>query len=475
MLKPPLPKLTEAERWYLLNEVCHLFTVEGQPFDEIVTEGQLAIMAQIIFRKKKRVEIICCTQYGKSLVVAMCLVFLTCVEGLEVAVVAPSAEKAKIIMRYYIEHLGDSYLFERRLEQETRLERLKQEGSKARIKLNNGGGVFVVSADQRNMKKSIESAMGLGAKVIIMDEACLIQDRTEATIFRMIGGKTGEQFYCKIGNPFFTAAPNSHFKKSWEDESYEKIFIDFEQALREGRYNQEFIDEARNKPMFDILYECVFPDEDVADERGFRQLCFTRNIKFGVTPDILKEIIRKAREQGPLQNPLKVGADIAGGGDWNVYVLRFGIFACVIGANRSKDTMFNVTELTRLQKEWGFKWSDVNIDDIGIGRGVSDRMIEKGYDVCATDVSVKAMNSKTYFNLKAELYWKLGLWIKKPETRLDKRPEWTQLTWIKWKPTTDETIKIEPKEDLVARTKKSPDFAEALMLTFNNKQFIGFV
>ena len=41
-----------------------------------------------------------------------------------------------------------------------------------------------------------------------------------------------------------------------------------------------------------------------------------------------------------------------------------------------------------------------------------------------------------------------------------------ELTWIKYKVSTDTVLQIEPKEDLKKRTGKSPDFAEAFMLTF---------
>jgi hypothetical protein len=36
-------------------------------------------------------------------------------------------------------------------------------------------------------------------------------------------------------------------------------------------------------------------------------------------------------------------------------------------------------------------------------------------------------------------------------------------------------VKIEPKEDLKKRSGKSPDFAEALMLTFYERTIIGFI
>ena len=122
---PPLPEITEYERVVAI-QLANYFVVEGRRFGDIITEGQLRIFSAIIFRHFNRVQIICLTQYGKSLTVALACIILTAIEGRLVSVVAPSGEKAKIIMRYYIEHLGDNYQFEKQLEKETHLERLKQ-------------------------------------------------------------------------------------------------------------------------------------------------------------------------------------------------------------------------------------------------------------------------------------------------------------------------------------------------------------
>ena len=472
MWKPPLPELTERER-VIAKQLANLFIVEEKRFGEIITEGQLVIFGSIIFRKQNRVQIICQTQYGKSLVVALACIILTAIEGRLVSVVAPSNDKAKIIMRYYIEHLSDNYLFEGQLEKDTRLERLKQEGSKERIILRNGGGIFVVSAEQKNYKKSFASAMGLGAEIVIVDEACLIQDQTEATIFRMIIGKSKESFYCKIGNPWFSTYPYAHFMESWNSGKYHCIFIDYKQAMKEGRVREEDIEEARKKPFFGVLYECEFPSENEIDQNGFRQLIYKQYIRTGITKEALKEVLNKERGLG--KYTLKLGCDIGGGGDLNVYVLRFGPFAIVAGSNKSNNTMVNVSEIERLKEEWGFEWVDVSIDDIGIGRGVSDRLKEKGYRVNAVDVGARSRFKDTFFNLKAELYWAVADWIRRENTRLEEDEHWVQLLWIRYTTTSERTAKIESKADLVARSGKSPDFAEAIMLTFYEKPFIGII
>jgi hypothetical protein len=460
----------------VIKQLANHFIVDGERFGEIITEGQMHIFGSIIFRHYKRVQIICPTQYGKSLTVALACIILSATEGRKVAIVAPSGEKAKIIMRYFIEHLGDDYRFERQLEQETKLERLRQEGSKDRIVLRNGGGIFVVSAEQKNYKKSFASAMGLGAEIVIEDEACLIQDQTEATIFRMIVGKTKERFYCKIGNPWFSTFPYSHFLSSWKSNTYHKIYIDCNMAIREGRMKQEDIEEARGKPFFGVLYDCEFPSEDEIAKDGYRQLVYSKYLRFGITPEALKVILQKAKERGEkLKNRLKLGCDIGGGGDYNVYVLRFGPFAIVAGKNQSDNTMVNVAEIERLQREWGFEWDDVSIDDIGIGRGVADRFREKGLPVNSVNVGSSAIHKDTFANLKAELYWDLGAWIRGEDVRLEKNDNWVQVLWIRYSTTSERLVKIEPKADLVARTNKSPDYAEALMLTFYKKPFAGII
>lgn len=459
-------------------DLASRFNIDGVNFDKLITEGQIRILCALTKREHKRIEILCSTQYGKSLVVALACIILACILRKRVVIVAPSAGKAKIIMRYVIQHLGDNHIFENELEPDSKLDRLRLEGGKERLSFRNGGAIFIISANENNSKKKIESAMGEGADEVILDEACLISDEVEATIFRMIAGKGAGAVYCKIGNPFYRLPPYSHFWNSWNDPKYHRIFIDSDLATQEKRYSEEFLEEARLKPFFDILFLCEFPEEDTIDPQGYRPLVLMKDLKYGITVDILKDIIRKDISNGGLKYQLRIGCDIGGGGDYNVYVARYGAFACVLGKNRANDTMVNISELERLAEEWkdlGFSWEGVNIDDIGVGRGVSDRLLEKGYSINSVNVGTSSLDKSKYANLKAELFWKLRLWTIDNNSRLDSLSEWQQITWIRYKTSSDKQVKIEPKEDLKKRSGKSPDFAEALMLTFYERTIIGFI
>ena len=60
--------------------------------------------------------------------------------------------------------------------------------------------------------------------------------------------------------------------RSSKSPRYHKIWIDYHQGLKEGRYTEEFIEEMREEDFFDILYECKFPEEDMIDSKGFQRL-----------------------------------------------------------------------------------------------------------------------------------------------------------------------------------------------------------
>ncbi len=155
----------------------------------------------------------------------------------------------------------------------------------------------------------------------------------------------------------------------------------------------------------------------------------------------------------------------AGGGDENVYVLRSHVTAQVVGRNRSNDTMTNVTEIQRIMEERPtLEARNIFIDDIGIGRGVTDRLKELGIGVNGVSVGSPAQDTTKYANIKAESYWNTARWIQEGGA-LVRGDGWTQLPWIKYKVSSDKVIQIEPKQQLKALTGKSPDVAEALMLT----------
>lgn len=441
------------------REACliylEMFNIEGRPGNEVVTEGQLKIFHAIIFRPSTRVQIITATQYGKSLIVALGCLIVSCIQKQLISVIAPNEEKAKIIMRYYVDHLGDHAMLYDWLESDTKLERLRQEESKERIILRHGGGIYVVSAQSRTATKSVEAAMGLGSKIVIGDEFCLVQDTTEATIFRMIAGKGKDAFYCKIGNPFYSVPPYTHFINTWKDPNYKKIFIDYIQGIAEGRYTRQFIEEARTKPLFGVLFECRFPSADAMIEGGWLPLL--------TEEDVERAFVEVDQPFGRR----KLGADIAGGGrNYSTMVLRAYNMAEKVYKSQEPDTMLFVGNVLRFADNLAVKDNDIFVDSIGIGKGPTDRLREQRRDINAVEGSTKPIDELKFANKRAEMYWRLREWIL-AGGKLRRDPDWYQLAKIKYKVTDSSgKIIIMSKEKMLKEGIESPDVADGLSLTF---------
>lgn len=433
----------EGERDFCLK-LLSLFKVEGQPMDQLVTEGQLQIFAAIVLKKSTRINIITPTQYGKSLIVALACLILSCIDGEMVSIPAPSEDKARIIMRYYLQHLGDHPIFYQQLEKGDKLDRLVMETSRDRLTLKNRGGIFILSVHASDSNKGFQAAMGEGSRVIIEDESCLIPDEIESTIFRMIAGKGKDTMYVKISNPFY----RNHFYRSSIDDRYLQIKIDYIQGLKEGRLQYEFIEEARTKPNFDILYACKFPDANAMGKDGYLQL---------ITDEELQRTFVDEQQHAGL---ITLGIDPAAGGDNSAMVLKSANHQQVVFNQQLNDVMDLCGVAADKFRQYGCEM--MVIDRGGIGEGVYRRLQEMNFPIRGINFA-ESPDEDFYKNKKAELYWKQRNWLL-GGGRLMKNAAWHEFTLIKYK-NKDGKIIIQPKEELFKAGYASPNVVDAAILT----------
>src|SRR3990167_1600086 len=434
--------LTPEEKEFCLK-LLSLFKIDGIPADKQITEGQLLIFAALVLRKSNRIQILTSTQYGKSLVVALAVLVLSCIDGEMVSIPAPSEDKARIIMRYYLQHLADHPLFYSQLEKGDKVDRLIMETSRDRLILKNRGGVFILSVQAKNSQKGFEAAMGEGARIVIEDESCLIPDAIESTIFRMIAGKK-DAMYVKIGNPFY----RNHFFKSFNDPKYLKIFIDFKQGLQEGRYNYDFIEEARTKPNFDILFACKFPDESAMTTDGYLRLL--------TDSEINTRIVEPTHHNG---NKI-LGVDPAAGGDNSSVVLKSVNHLEVKFNQKLNDVMDLCGVVADIYRQE--QCAMITVDKTGVGQGVYDRLRQMDLPTQGISFGEKA-EDEMFYNKKAELHWQLRNWLFRGG-RMIKDTGWQELGWIKYK-NKDGRIIIQPKEELFKLGLTSPNVVDAAVLT----------
>ncbi len=162
-----------------------------------------------------------------------------------------------------------------------------------------------------------------------------------------------------------------------------------------------------------------------------------------------------------------LGVDIARfGGDESVAYLRKGDVAIAMWKWQGNDTMETTGKIVRLIEE--HTPSRVNIDAVGVGAGVYDRLIELGYDVYAINGSERAFQSDRFLNLRTEIMWNLKTRFENSVIRIaeDDRLE-HQLVNLKQQTLSSRgQLRLENKDDMKARIGSSPDRADALALAF---------
>ena len=110
-----------------------------------------------------------------------------------------------------------------------------------------------------------------------------------------------------------------------------------------------------------------------------------------------------------------------------------------------------------------------NIDEIGVGAGVVDRMkqLNPYKTIQGINVGVAANDPEMFFNLRAEMFWALRERFVDGSIQIPNDEELKgQLASIKYKYTPKGQVQIESKEDMKKRGLPSPDKADAVALSF---------
>lgn len=445
-------------------ETFTLKTQEGFTLNDDIVQGQKEIAECILTRKapdgKNKVHVMAHTRYGKSIIVGACIAIRAAVKQEKWAIVAPTKEQAQIIMDYVLFFSVNDPVISQLLKTDAKVlqnERLTQRRARDHITYLNGGEVRTYSAKQ---------TMGHGAPNLVMDEAGLIEDSDEAKAFRMLGDNPDNFFVMKIGNPF----NNNHFKQAYIDDTYYHINIDAKRGIAEGRLSQPILDEQKNKPHYDVLYNNIFPDAESRDKYGFLPL-FTH--KFIASVQVEEASIAPFGER-------LVGGDPADeGSNESIIVSRYANVARIDQATTSLDPVSMASELGKITDAEKYY-----VDKQGVGSGTV-RLLEQAKETKRRTIAVNAGESlnkddklaaghdfKRYANQRAYLFWTLKIWLESGG-RLIKNERWAkQLLAIKYKDDDAGKILIIPKKLLRTEYYNVQDLgvADALSFTFSPKK-----
>ena len=181
------------------------------------------------------------------------------------------------------------------------------------------------------------------------------------------------------------------------------------------------------------------------------------------------------REITKFKGKKRLGVDVARFGDnETVFTFRQGYKVHWVKKFQKEDTMVTTGRTLRFMKEEGIEAQNVDVDDIGVGGGVTDRLWEQKVEVNRVNVGSPAENDEEFANLRAEAYWEVRRWMKKAD--LPKEDDYLQLANIKYKfgSRRKGQTQIESKADMKKRGVKSPDVPDSLMLTFTFTEIARF-
>ncbi len=163
------------------------------------------------------------------------------------------------------------------------------------------------------------------------------------------------------------------------------------------------------------------------------------------------------------------GVDIAReGDDQSVFTTREGARVTYIDSWAKTDLMETTgLILTKIQK-FNLASKNVNVDAVGVGAGVYDRLQEQKFYVNAIIAGGEPQDKEHYINSRAEMYDNLRKRFEEGTISIpDDSDLIAQLSSIRFKIASDKKLQIVSKEDMKRQYRlKSPDKADSLALAF---------
>lgn len=198
----------------------------------------------------------------------------------------------------------------------------------------------------------------------------------------------------------------------------------------------------------------------------------------GEFPDISDEylispaLIERARQlELPGLDLGRYAADIARyGTDKSVLYRNRGGQVRMIMAWSKEDTMQSAGRIARVLRSHGAKRPPANIDIIGIGSGVFDRLREQRLNVAAYQGSQRALDPTKFKNRRSEVWWNFKTLMEEDLIDLDPEDDKlaAELGSIKWTTDSAGRIQIETKDDMIERLGYSPNHADAAIMSTVN-------
>jgi len=435
-----------------VRRLCKEYFYDDEGNDLWLTDYQAKIVFHLIHKSPKRILMWATRRAGKSYALSVGAILNAVFSpGEKIRVIGPIQKKSKIIMeniQEFITHDDDIIRTVSDRKGKVEPKKLKDELSKTRITFENGNEISILSANITSRRSGV---LGRGGTLIIVDEA----ERIPANVIRndilpMVGEKSNAQVVL-VSNPTMPGNRGfMHEKKVEKDNRWTQIKIGWQKAVDQGRISLDTVKEAKKnltKGEFKRWYKSEYPSEieggllegDWVTEAVKTDLDLPDEYESSYGLDVAeagrdKTVLMRSRRWKEGQKYLKVG-DIH---SWNT--------SDTMNATERVDSLLNNAK--------------INVDAIGIGKGVGDRLKEKGHDVDLIKVSRKPKTQSDRFDSrKSELYWTLRKQFEEGVVDLPNNQKLqSQLLSMNYEFSPSGKIRI-------VDPSRSPDYADSLVLT----------
>jgi len=185
---------------------------------------------------------------------------------------------------------------------------------------------------------------------------------------------------------------------------------------------------------------------------------------------LIEDATRRDVEAGPT-TPVEWGLDVARyGGDRSALAKRQGnVLIEPIKTWQGKDLM-ELAGIVLAEYDsvpYRMRPSAIYVDAIGLGAGLADRLRELDLPAVAIAVSESASLKNRFNKLRDELFWSAREWFEARDCHMPVDDTLiSELAGIRYKYLSTGKLKVESKDEMKKRGQRSPDVADAFVLTF---------
>jgi len=304
-------------------------------------------------------------------------------------------------------------------------------------------------------KESPEALAGVHGDYVLflIDEASGVPEE----IFNTAEGALTDKraIVIMISNPtrligYFYDSHNSD-KENWEC----LHFSSEDSPIVDKEYVERILDKhGKESDEYAIRVQGNFPKADAMDEAGYMPLFLKEDLRFTEADSFIGET--------------RMGVDPAGAGkDKTVWVVRDNFKAKIVAVEKTSNSKSIAQKTLTLMQYYNVSPEYVVVDNFGVGANVAQELAMAGKQVQALNVGEKCEkeeDSELFQNIKAMGFWKAREWVRKGG-ELVNHSSWDELLTIRQRKELNGKMKIMGKIEMKKKGLKSPDHADAFMMT----------